>query len=173
MTKITYEDKEFLNKNENVADKNKVNDTDLNQIKEVVNENDENLKDLLPVVLFSTEKKFSDIAVNTIITLNDSVLNYKRLVVYGISNNNVLNSCEVYKPLVNNVFELSIANSGSRSGYYAYNTAVRPFTIQSETQIKYGNGTALSSHTASQSNLVGFCSDGTYIKIYAVIGFKN
>lgn len=37
MAKITYEDKEFLNKNENIADKNKVNDTDLNQIKEVVN----------------------------------------------------------------------------------------------------------------------------------------
>ena len=32
MAKITYEDKEFLNKNENIANKNKVNDTDLNQI---------------------------------------------------------------------------------------------------------------------------------------------
>lgn len=39
MAKITYEDKEFLNKKENIADKNKVNDTDLNEIKEVVNGN--------------------------------------------------------------------------------------------------------------------------------------
>ena len=46
MTKITYEDKEFLNKNENIADKNKVNDTDLNEIKEVVNQNDDNVGDL-------------------------------------------------------------------------------------------------------------------------------
>ena len=46
MAKITYEDKEFLNKNENIADKNKVNDTDLNEIKEVVNENDTNVGDL-------------------------------------------------------------------------------------------------------------------------------
>ena len=46
MAKITYEDKEFLNKNENIADKNKVNDTDLNQIKEVVNENNDNIGDL-------------------------------------------------------------------------------------------------------------------------------
>lgn len=46
MAKITYEDKEFLNKNENIADKNKVNDTDLNQIKEVVNENDDNIGNL-------------------------------------------------------------------------------------------------------------------------------
>ena len=37
MAKITYENKEFLNKNENIADKNKVNDSDLNEIKEVVN----------------------------------------------------------------------------------------------------------------------------------------
>lgn len=46
MAKITYEDKEFLNKNENIADKNKVNDTDLNEIKNVVNENDDNIGDL-------------------------------------------------------------------------------------------------------------------------------
>ena len=46
MAKITYEDKDFLNKNENIADKNKVNDTDLNQIKEVVNENNDNVGDL-------------------------------------------------------------------------------------------------------------------------------
>lgn len=46
MAKITYEDKEFLNKNESIADKNKVNDTDLNQIKEVVNGNDDNIGDL-------------------------------------------------------------------------------------------------------------------------------
>lgn len=46
MAKITYEDKEFLNKNENIADKNKVNDTDLNEIKKTVNENDDNVGDL-------------------------------------------------------------------------------------------------------------------------------
>lgn len=46
MAKITYEDKEFLNKNESIADKNKVNDTDLNQIKEAVNQNDDNVGDL-------------------------------------------------------------------------------------------------------------------------------
>lgn len=39
MAKITYQDKVFLNKNEEIADQNKVNDTDLNEIKNVVNEN--------------------------------------------------------------------------------------------------------------------------------------
>lgn len=46
MAKITYEDKEFLNKSENIADKNKVNDTDLNEIKNTVNQNDTNVGDL-------------------------------------------------------------------------------------------------------------------------------
>ena len=39
MAQITYQDKVFLNKNEDIANQNKVNDTDLNEIKNVVNEN--------------------------------------------------------------------------------------------------------------------------------------
>ena len=46
MAKITYEEKNFLNKNESIQDINKVNDTDLNEIKEVINENDDNVGDL-------------------------------------------------------------------------------------------------------------------------------
>lgn len=46
MAKITYEDKEFLNKNEDIANNRKVNDTDLNEIKQVVNTNDDNIGDL-------------------------------------------------------------------------------------------------------------------------------
>ena len=46
MAKITYENKEFLNKNEEIADNRKVNDTDLNEIKQVVNTNDDNIGDL-------------------------------------------------------------------------------------------------------------------------------
>lgn len=64
MAKITYEDKEFLNKNENIADKNKVNDTDLNEIKEVVNENDDNVGDLSS--LNTTDKTSLVNAVNEI-----------------------------------------------------------------------------------------------------------
>ena len=46
MAKITYQDKVFLNQNSQVADINKVTDTDLNQIKNVVNGNDANVGDL-------------------------------------------------------------------------------------------------------------------------------
>lgn len=43
---ITYNDKTFLNQNTSIADENKVNDTDLNQIKDVVNTNANNIGDL-------------------------------------------------------------------------------------------------------------------------------
>lgn len=68
MAKITYEDKEFLNKNENIADKNKVNDTDLNEIKNTVNENDDNVGDLSD--LNTTNKDNLVSAVNELITKN-------------------------------------------------------------------------------------------------------
>lgn len=41
MAKITYEDKEALNVNPEVANKNKVNASDLNEIKNVINSNDD------------------------------------------------------------------------------------------------------------------------------------
>lgn len=46
MSKITYRDKVTLNKNPNVADVNKVKTDDLNEIKNVVNANDDNVGDL-------------------------------------------------------------------------------------------------------------------------------
>ena len=71
MAKITYEDKEFLNKNESIADKNKVNDTDLNQIKEVVNGNDDkigNLSDLNTTDKSSIVGAINDIKKKNILT---------------------------------------------------------------------------------------------------------
>ena len=46
MAKITYENKVALNTNSQIADKNKVNDSDMNEIKSVVNQNDTNVGDL-------------------------------------------------------------------------------------------------------------------------------
>lgn len=42
MSKITFEDKVALNVNPDIADVNKVNDSDMNEIKNVVNTNDDN-----------------------------------------------------------------------------------------------------------------------------------
>lgn len=191
MAKITYEDKEFLNKNENIADKNKVNDSDLNEIKNVVNENADsvgNLSDLntndksslvnainstLPVILYETDKTYSATSTNTKITLTDDITKYKRVVLYGLQNERCFGSCEINDPQVNDKFSMFIASSGNRSGYYAFNSVVRLFTISNNKEITYGNATTLAAHTASQTNLQGFVIDTNNLKIYKIIGFKN
>lgn len=98
MAKITYEDKEFLNKNENIADKNKVNDTDLNEIKEVINQNDDNVGNLSD--LNTTDKSNIVSAINEINNYNiysttetqvgkwvDGRYIYKKTIIQEISGN--------------------------------------------------------------------------------------
>lgn len=190
MAKITYEDKVFLNKNSQIADKNKVNDSDLNEIKEVVNQNDENVGNLsdlntndksslvraisstLPVVLYETEKTYSSIPNDTIITLNGPITSYNRAVVYGISESGRIISTELYKPDINDSFSLSGYNNGNRSGYYAYTNFFRNFIIQSATQIKYDTGTQLGAHLVAQNNIQGHVSDIQSIKIYAILAYN-
>lgn len=46
MGKITYEDKQNLNTNESILDINKVTDNDMNEIKNIVNENDNKVGEL-------------------------------------------------------------------------------------------------------------------------------
>ena len=46
MAKITYEDKVFINENADVPEINKITDNNLNEIKKVVNKNDNNVGDL-------------------------------------------------------------------------------------------------------------------------------
>lgn len=74
MAKITYEDKEFLNKNENIADKNKVNDTDLNEIKNIINENDNNIGNLSD--LNTTNKDSLVGAINEVNSKEEVVFDY-------------------------------------------------------------------------------------------------
>ena len=47
MTKITYQDKSYLNQNANIPLVNKVADTDMNEIKSVVNGNDDDYRALI------------------------------------------------------------------------------------------------------------------------------
>lgn len=44
---ITYDDKQYLNQNSNIPDINKINDTDMNMIKSVVNNNATELTNLI------------------------------------------------------------------------------------------------------------------------------
>lgn len=68
MSKITYTDKVTLNENPNVADVNKVKADDLNEIKNVVNANDDNVGDLANL---KTDDKSS--IVNAINKINEDL----------------------------------------------------------------------------------------------------
>lgn len=125
-----------------------------------------------PVVLYETDKTFSAVADNTVISLNDNLSNYKRIVLYGISNNNNLGSVEVYNPTINDQPGMFIAYNGSRSGMYAFNGTFRQWLITSENKITYREATDISSKIVSSSALTGFVKDTTNIKIYKIIGFK-
>lgn len=66
MSKITYTDKVALNVNSDIADINKVNASDLNEIKDVVNSNDDNMG--LLSNLNTTDKTSIVNAINEVIT---------------------------------------------------------------------------------------------------------
>ena len=107
MSKITYENKEQLNTNENIPAKNKCMASDLNEIKEIVNENDTN-------ALYNTNVKTSqtnsdtdvyscnyvnkfdgvilyedETGINTTVNLNESVANYKYIDIFFRDDNNI------------------------------------------------------------------------------------
>ena len=55
MSKITYDNKVALNENPQIADINKVTDDDMNQIKQVVNGNDDIVASILTTIGIATQ----------------------------------------------------------------------------------------------------------------------
>lgn len=53
---ITYDDKQYLNQNSEIADVNKINDTDMNEIKIVVNNNATELTNVINAEVYSTNE---------------------------------------------------------------------------------------------------------------------
>ena len=134
MAKITYEDKEFLNKNENIADKNKVNDTDLNQIKEVINQNDDNVgnlsnlnttnkSSLVGAINELTEKGVFNLwsgdvtSSNTAINLNDNYKNYDFIVV--VSRNDYRATPKRLNRLYTLMIPVALLNAGGTYYYFS------------------------------------------------------
>lgn len=81
MALITYEDKEFLNKNEEIADNRKVNDTDLNEIKQVVNENYDEFSEYTSGVCIKKLWSGNVTENNQTIELDEDYTNYDALIV--------------------------------------------------------------------------------------------
>lgn len=81
MSKINYTDKEFLNKNEEIADNRKVNDTDLNEIKQVVNENYDEFNEYTSGVCLKRLWSGNVTENNQTIELDEAYTNYDALIV--------------------------------------------------------------------------------------------
>lgn len=133
----------------------------------------EKIQDISPCVLYSIDKTYKSTNTGTVIELSDDITNYKRVVIYAMNNESIIGSCEIYNPQLNDIFSVFISGSGSRSGYYAFNSITRKFTISTNQSITYNEGTTLTAHTASQANLQGFVLDSPNLMIYAILGFNN
>lgn len=96
---ITYDDKQYLNQNSDIPDVNKVNDSDMNEIKAAVNNNANELINLQAVELFNGSTTGT-------VTLSDSSANYSYLEIFYEATDNY-NSVKIPSPNEKNVFLIS------------------------------------------------------------------
>lgn len=113
MAKITYEDKEFLNKNEDIANNRKVNDTDLNQIKEIVNNNfDEfDLKNNILTAEMSQEQLSVSDTIQIPLSVSQSVGSE-----ISLANNTITISNNINKVKVSATFNVQMPSAGNVYG---------------------------------------------------------
>ena len=90
---ITYDNKSFLNQNQDIADVNKVNDTDMNMIKSVTNNNANETINLQPIVLYDNDSNTS-----ASVTLNDTSANYSRFIIESKNDGGFYTSVVVDNP---------------------------------------------------------------------------
>lgn len=101
MAKITYVNKETINPQPSVANKNKVTSNDMNEIKSVVNENDDNIGELSK--LSTTDKSNIVNAINEVNGLLSNLVNFSKGTL--TNNTNVLqHNTSYYIELGNLVF---------------------------------------------------------------------
>jgi hypothetical protein len=72
---ITYDDKSYLNQNSEIADVNKINDTDMNEIKSVVNNNATELSNIKLNILWSNPNPTNNFSAQSI-TLSSNDYDY-------------------------------------------------------------------------------------------------
>ena len=175
MAKITYANKEFINENASIPAINKVQDTDLNEIKTVVNGL------VSDTYSTDTEQSYScnyinsristlytnNSGSNTDITLNDSVSNYSYLEVFGFE---IINNTQVYSKIDLslskdlNLFAGSIQQNGNLFRFTASS-----YSISGNTMTKK---TANTGHVNIFTRSINEQNGNGDIKITKVLGIK-
>ena len=159
---ITYEDKQYLNQNADIPATNKVQDTDMNEIKSVVNNNatefNKFTQELVPTVLYKNQ---SGSGKN--ITLSDNISNYSFYEIYFSREGNNYSSIRMSTDFLTNIQLLVVVYLGNITRLYTDSITI--------------SGTSL---TRNYSRYINFPdSPATYnvganngLLIYKIIGYK-
>lgn len=176
MAKITYENKVALNVNSDIADVNKCNATDLNEIKNVVNENDDNTTKNSNAIgtlssLNTTNKN------NLVSAINEVNNNYKAYILYenanGVSRGtiNLSDSFKNYKKI-----DVITNLGGDKSLTPQYQSTISISTTEFHDTLYQNYLVATFSETTLTINKNGSYYSNTdhpaNEKIYKIIGYK-
>lgn len=165
-SKITYDDKISLTTSA-LPRANKCTDDDLNEIKQVVNdnadeldENTANIEGLQGTILFENE-----VGVNTNITLSETVANFDYIEIFYARKG----SLTIFS-------SVKVENPNGKYAQLSFNHSASDNTMQIYGSRLYINGTTINrkQNTMFQMNNTGFVSMSTPtdLNIYKVVGYK-
>lgn len=160
MALITYDDKVFLNENASIPDVNKVKDTDMNQIKSVVNGNYTETTDSINeintnlggIILWTNPNPTSSFAAQTI-TLSSS--DYDFYEIYCSYSNQTSQYLNCYK---------SIKGEGTIMSLHGFST-----NLSARRKVDYNNATSLIISDANGDN----ATNNSYLIPRYIIGYKT
>lgn len=162
---ITYDDKSYLNQNSSIADINKVNDTDMNMIKSVVNNNATETSNNTTAIANLTPVSLYDNASGSTgsVTLSSSSANFTYLEIFYMDENNSYSSVRIYNSNGKNVSLISSQITSGKIQFYAKNILI------SGTSITNVNGYTI---IFTGSTFGGYNNSNNYILITKVLGYK-
>lgn len=184
INQITYTNKSYINQNSGIADTNKVNDSDMNEIKSVVNANatilgdSSNLtstdvttaiKDLMGDVLYETNSP----STGNKLTLSKSIANYKRIVIYAwdseVDNHY---TTEVYNNGSSTItFTMQNGQANYGSGSYTAHLTLTNVSISNTTLTKgYRTYVNVSQNAVQSQTATGGTSNSS--RIQKIVGYK-
>lgn len=139
---ITYDDKQYLNQNADIPATNKVQDTDMNEIKAVVNNNANELINLQAVELYNNSQ-----GSNGNITLSDSVINYSYIEIFFRNNDDLYSSNKFENIntkelcLISTAIDISTTTPRIKTSSYSVNDNIISFIGTADWNLKANAGT--------------------------------
>lgn len=139
---LTYGDKQFLNQNADIPATNKVQDTDMNEIKSIVNNNANELINLQAVELYNNSQ-----GSNGNITLSDTVTNYNYIEIFFRNNDDLysfnkfedINTKEIC--LISTAIDISSTTPIIKTSSYSVNDNIINFIGTADWNLKVNAGT--------------------------------